>query len=159
LDFATPGSSRLRQVKITGRDTMALQVQIDRMRAKWHLPADAPVISCYEAGREGFWLHPYLVGRGVMNLVVDSASIQVNRRARRAKGDRLDLKQLMGMLRRHHGREEGVWSVVRVPLISQSWRVQAWLFRSDRPRAGLIQTAVKKEGSACSACPPGQGGE
>jgi len=115
LGFATPGSSRLRQVKITGRDTMALQVQIDRMRAKWNLSADAPVISCYEAGREGFWLHHYLVDRGVMNLVVDSASIQVNRRARRAKSDRLDLKQLMGMLRRHHGGEEGVWSVVHVP--------------------------------------------
>lgn len=115
LGFATPGSSRLRQVKITGRDTVALLAQIDRLRAQWGLPADAPVFSCYEAGREGFWLHHYLVDRGVMNLVVDSASIQVDRRARRAKSDRLDLKRLMGMLRRHHGGERGVWSVVHVP--------------------------------------------
>ena len=49
------------------------------------LPAEAPVTSCYEAGRDGFWIHRYLVGAGVDNLVVDSSSIEVNRRARGAK--------------------------------------------------------------------------
>jgi transposase len=47
--------------------------------------ADSPVMSCYEAGRDGFWLHRYLVAHGITNYVVDSSSIEVNRRARRAK--------------------------------------------------------------------------
>ena len=60
-------------------------------KARFGLPPTAPVVSCYEAGREGFWLHRYLVAQGVTNSVVDSSSIEVNRRARRAKTDGLDL--------------------------------------------------------------------
>ncbi len=51
--------------------------------------------SCYEAGRDGFWLHRYLVGRGIENVVLESASIEVDRRARRAKTDRLDGGKLL----------------------------------------------------------------
>jgi transposase len=47
--------------------------------------------------------------------VVDSASIEVNRRARRAKTDRLDGDKLLSMLIRYHAEEPRVWSVVRVP--------------------------------------------
>ena len=47
--------------------------------------------SCYEAGRDGFWLHRLLASRGVENVVIDSASIEVNRRSKRAKTDRLDV--------------------------------------------------------------------
>jgi transposase len=53
-------------------------------RARCHLGADAPDYTCYEAGRDGFWLRRWLMGQGIANLVVDSASIEVNRRARRA---------------------------------------------------------------------------
>ena len=61
---------------------------------------DAPVRSCYEAGRDGFWLHRWLVAHGVTNIVVDSSSIEVNRRARRAKTDRLDVRKLLALLLR-----------------------------------------------------------
>jgi transposase len=72
------------------------------------------VHSCYEAGRDGWWLHRWLLEQGVDNVVVDSSSIEVNRHARRAKTDRLDGDKLLAMLLRHH-RGERVWSVVHEP--------------------------------------------
>ena len=76
--------------------------------------AKARVHSCYEAGRDGWWLHRWLTSIGVDNIVVDPASIEVNRRARRAKTDRLDADKLLAMLIRHHSGER-VWSVLREP--------------------------------------------
>ena len=73
------------------------------------------VLSCYEAGRDGFWLHRYLLSCGIDNLMVDSSSIEVNRRKRRAKTDRINAKKLLAMLIRHHAGERGMWSVVNVP--------------------------------------------
>jgi transposase len=61
------------------------------------------------------WLHRFLLSIGVANLVVDSASIEVNRRAKQAKTDRLDLAKLLTMLMRYHAGEKKVWRVVHVP--------------------------------------------
>jgi transposase len=90
-------------------------------RAKRHcaLAGSVVIVSCYEAGRDGFWLHRWLLEQGIDNVVVDSASIEVNRRARRAKSDRLDADKLLAMLMRYHGGERRVWSVVRVPAPQQ----------------------------------------
>lgn len=104
---------RLRQVD--ARDLEQVEVEIRAARARFKLPADAPVHSCYEAGRDGFWLHRALAARGVQNAVVDSASIEVNRRARRMKSDGLDAAKLATMLVRYHQGESRVWRVVRVP--------------------------------------------
>jgi transposase len=79
------------------------------------------VRSCYEAGRDGFWLHRYLTAQGIKNSVVDAASIEVNRRQRRAKSDRLDANKLLSMLLRYHGGEK-VWSVVQVPSVADEDR-------------------------------------
>jgi len=79
------------------------------------MPGVVPIVSCYEAGRDGFWLHRYLVHCGVANVVVDASSIEVNRRARRAKTDRVDVEQLLRLLIRYHHGEKRVWSVVHVP--------------------------------------------
>src|SRR5216117_1105241 len=73
------------------------------------------VVSCYEAGRDGFWIHRALTALGVANRVVDSSSIEVNRRARRAKTDRLDARKLVCMLVRVCQGEPEVWREVRVP--------------------------------------------
>jgi transposase len=82
--------------------------------------AGARVVSCYEAGRDGFWLHRFLLSRGIENLVVDSASIEVNRRKRRAKSDRLDGEALLDLLHRHRsGGRKKPWSVVRVPSVEE----------------------------------------
>jgi transposase len=83
-----------------------------------------PVRSCYEAGRDGFWLHRYLTSLGIENAVVDSSSIEVNRRLRRAKSDRLDARKLVSMLLRYHAGERDVWSVVRVPTVEAEDRRQ-----------------------------------
>jgi transposase len=73
-------------------------------------------VSCYEAGREGFWLHRFLCSEGVESLIVDSSSIEVPQKRRRAKTDRLDLAGLCDLLARHvAGSAKPVWSVVRVP--------------------------------------------
>src|SRR3990172_7789037 len=61
-----------------GRDLPRLQEEIARAKKRFQLPAEAPVRSCYEAGRDGFWLHRHLSACGIENLVVDSASIEVN---------------------------------------------------------------------------------
>jgi transposase len=87
-------------------------------RRRLGLPACAPVMTCYEAGRDGFWIHRALTQMGLSNRVVDSASIEVNRRARRAKTDRLDALKLVQMLVRVGHGERRVWSEVRVPSVA-----------------------------------------
>jgi transposase len=75
--------------------------EIARAKKRFDLPRNATAVSCYEAGRDGFWLHRFLHHFGVNNLVVDSSSIEVNRRLRRAKADNLDAVSLVGMLIRY----------------------------------------------------------
>lgn len=96
-------------------NTKALLAGLAKAKRRFQLPEDAPVVSCYEAGRDGFWLHRWLEANGIANVIVDAASIEVNRRSRRAKTDRLDAAKLVAMLLRYHGGETKVWSVVRVP--------------------------------------------
>jgi transposase len=116
LGFASGFGQRPLRRKIASRDGKALVAQIAWAKQHLGLPSDGPVASCYEAGRDGFWLHRFLIGQGVENLVVDSASIEVNRRKRRAKSDRIDLVALLDLLARHRaGSAKPVWSVVHVP--------------------------------------------
>ena len=75
------------------------------------------MVSCYEAGREGFWLHRFLQAQGITNHVVDSSAIEVNRRQRRAKSDGLDVRKLLSMLMRYQQGERHVWRVVHVPSV------------------------------------------
>ena len=89
--------------------------ELRRAKARFQLAGDAPVVSCYEAGRDGFWLHHALTAAAVRNHVVDSASIEVNRRQRRAKSDHLDARKLVSMLVRYAEGDRHVWHVVRVP--------------------------------------------
>lgn len=86
-------------------------------RRHFGLAPDTPVVSCYEAGRDGFWIHRALVARGIANRVVDSSSIDVKRRRRRMKTDRLDAIKLVQMLVRAWAGEVDVWSEVRVPSV------------------------------------------
>ncbi len=102
---------------VRGGNVGALMKEIARAKRHFELPEDAPVMSCYEAGRDGFWLHRFLESKGVTNHIVDSASIEVNRRARHTKTDRLDAAKLLKMLIRFCAGEPGVWSVVRVPSV------------------------------------------
>lgn len=117
LGFSTGLGQHPRRRTIDAGDLPALQQEIEVAKRRFGLSADRPVKSCYEAGRDGFWLHRYLLEREVEILVVDSSSIEVNRRARRAKTDRIDVGKLLNMLLRYHNSEEKVWSVVHVPSV------------------------------------------
>jgi transposase len=124
LASTTAMAQKPRLQAIPARDLDALQAEIRRARQRFGLPDDTPVLSCYEAGRDGFWLHRYLRHNAVENLVVDAASIEVNRRARRAKSDSLDVAKLLTMLIRYHGGEHKLWGVVRVPTVEDEDRRQ-----------------------------------
>ena len=116
----TPGlGQRPRRRTIRARDLAALTQEIGRAKERFGLPPETPVVSCYEAGRDGFWLHRWLVAQGITNLVVDSASIEVNRRRRRAKADRLDVGKLLYQLVRYRAGERKVWSVVHAPTVAE----------------------------------------
>jgi transposase len=112
--LAAPSGRRWERA-VAARDLCALMGEIAEAKRKLGLPPDARVVSCYEAGRDGFWLHRALAAGGVENLVVDSSSIEVPQRSRRKKTDRIDLVKLMALLVRYMGGERGVWGVVRVP--------------------------------------------
>lgn len=103
-----------------------LKAEIVAAKKRFGLEASCDVVSCYEAGRDGFWLHRHLTAEGVTNFVVDSASIEVNRRRRRAKADGLDVTSLVRMLIRYHSQgERKLWSVVCVPSVEDEDRRQA----------------------------------
>lgn len=74
LAFATQRGEKPRRRSVDARDLSALEQELQRAKARFKLPADAAVYSCYEAGRDGFWLHRYLASRGIENVVVDSAT-------------------------------------------------------------------------------------
>jgi transposase len=98
--------------------------ELSKAKLRFGLPQDVKVVSCYEAGRDGFWIHRLLLHLGIQNVVVDSASIVVSRRKRRAKSDRLDAVKLVSMLIRWHNGERNVWSLVRVPTVADEDRRQ-----------------------------------
>jgi transposase len=140
LGFTTEAAQRPRERSMPAGAVHVLHEEIARAKQRFGLPEDARVVSCYEAGRDGFWLHRCLVASGVENLVVDSASIEVNRRHRRAKTDRLDVHKLLTMLLRHMAGERKVWSVVRVPSVADEDRRQLHreLLTTKRDRTRVI---------------------
>jgi transposase len=117
MGFTTAPAQRPRLRTVAAGDLAAVTREIAAARHRFQLPVDAPVLSCYEAGRDGFWLHRWLTDRAITNLVVDSSSIEVNRRKRRAKTDRLDTTKLLALLQRWAAGERKVWSVVHVPSV------------------------------------------
>jgi transposase len=115
-----------------------LREEIRLAKRRFDLPEDAPVYSCYEAGRDGFWIHRALERGGVHNEVVDSSSIQVDRRARRAKSDKLDVAGLVTLVIRRCRGEERVCRVCRPPSPEDE----------DRRQLGRELEAVKAEHTA-----------
>jgi transposase len=98
LAMTTGMDQPLLRREMPARSLKTLEAEIARAKAHFGVSVTTPVCSCYEAGRDGFWLHRHLVSRGVANRLVDSSSIEVNRRRRRAKTDRLDAAKLVTML-------------------------------------------------------------
>jgi transposase len=136
--LALSDGNKRRIVTIAAGDLVTLGEAITKAKARFGMPGVVPLVSCYEAGRDGFWLHRYLVHCGVANVVVDASSIAVNRRARRAKTDRVDVEQLLRLLIRYHHGEKRVWSVVRVPSVEEedARRLHRELERLKKERTG-----------------------
>ena len=109
--------NKMRFKSIVGRSLEQLHEEIEKAQVRFKMKGDVTIVSCYEAGRDGFWLHRHLLSCGIENVVVDSSSIEVNRRKRRTKTDRIDARKLLGMLMRYHGGERKLWSVVNVPSV------------------------------------------
>lgn len=113
VGFEYQGKRRIKNV--AGGAVGELRQALEEASRKLEVPESVQVRCCYEAGRDGFWLHRLLEGWGIGNVVVDPASIEVSRQARRAKTDRVDLLSLLSKLRQYHTGERGVWKVVKVP--------------------------------------------
>jgi len=111
-----PGAEKMSRYRIDGGDVAGLSALLVKLRAKaGQLGKPVRVLSCYEAGLDGHWLHRWLADNGVVNHTIDASSIEVSRRARRAKTDRIDLVLLMRAFLAYLRGEPGVCSVVRVP--------------------------------------------
>ena len=98
LGFTTGHGQKPRERTVPARQQERVLDEIAHAKRRMGLPESAAVVSCYEAGREGFWLHRFLQAHGITNQVVDSSAIEVNRRKRRAKSDALDVRKLVSML-------------------------------------------------------------
>ena len=124
LAFATGVGQAPRRRTLRAESWARVTEEIAAAKVRFGVGADVPVISCYEAGLDGFWVHRYLISAGVQNLVVDSSSIEVNRRARRAKTDRLDVERLLALLLRYVSGERSALRVLRIPSEADEQRRQ-----------------------------------
>jgi len=118
LASATQAAEKPRFRTVPARALGKLAEEIGKAKARFDLPQDAPVHTCYEAGRDGFWLHRALTKMGIDNVIVDASSIEINRRHKHVKSDPVDAAKLVNMLCRYHAGERKVWSVVNVPSVA-----------------------------------------
>ena len=117
----SPDKDKISHHKLEGGDHAELLALIGRVRdrAARALGAVPAVVSCYEAGYDGFWLHRLLQAAGIANYVFDPASIAVDQRARRVKTDRIDGERMLRTLMAYLRGEPRVVRIVRVPSAEQ----------------------------------------
>ena len=142
-----PGAEKSRLHRIEGGDTTALLALIVELRSRASAKLDravdvraVDVACCFEAGRDGFWLHRLLTAHGIAAYVLEPTSILVNRRARRAKTDRLDAEGMLRVLAAWLGGDRQVCSMVRVPTPEEEDAK-----RPHREREHLVQERLRIE--------------
>jgi transposase len=134
LGMVLPGSPKMSRVTIDGGDLAALAARLASIRARaGGCGRPVRILSCYEAGLDGHWLHRWLTGQGVVSHVVDPSSIEVSRRARRAKTDAIDVDKLMRAFLAYLRGEPRVCSMLHVPSVEDEDRK-----RQTRERKRLI---------------------
>jgi transposase len=139
LGIILPGAKKLSRYTITGGDVAALAARLAEWRRKAALGGKpVRILSCYEAGFDGHWLHRWLTDQGVINHEIDPSSIEVNRRARRAKTDRIDLERMMRALLDLLRGEPQACRVVHVPSVEDE----------DRKRRSRARERLLKERTA-----------
>jgi transposase len=139
LGVVLPGAKKLSRYTITGGDVAALAARLAEWRRKAAL-GGKPVrmLSCYEAGFDGHWLHRWLADQGVINHEIDPSSIEVSRRARRAKTDRIDLERMMRAFLDLVRGEPQACRVIHVPSVEDE----------DRKRGSRARERLLKERTA-----------
>jgi transposase len=137
-----PGSAKSSRYAIAGGDLAELTKLLALARARAERSSGKPIrmLSCYEAGYDGHWLHRWLTDQGVINHEIDPSSIEVSRRARRAKTDRIDLEKLMRTFLAHLRGEPHACSIVHVPSVEDE----------DRKRRNRERDRLKQERTAHS---------
>lgn len=125
---------------ITAGDWDCLLNEISLAKQKLHCTEQCAIFSCYEAGRDGFWIHRALIQSGIQNVVIDSASIEVSRK-KSAKTDNIDVKALLRLLMRYITGEKEALTIVRVPSVEDE----------DRRRISRERERLVKERGAHSA--------
>lgn len=131
-----PDRDKISRHRLESGDHVGLLALIDRVRERaTRVLGRAPaVVSCYEAGYDGFWLHRLLLAAGITNYVFDPASIAVDQRARPVKTDRIDGEKMLRTLMAYLRGEPRVVRIVRVPCAEQEDAR-----RATRERARLIK--------------------
>lgn len=153
LAMHSPDRDRISRHKLDSGDHAGLLGLIERVRtrAAKSLGAAPSVVSCYEAGYDGYWLHRLLVAAGIRNLVFDPASIAVEQRGRRAKSDRIDTELLLRTLMAHCRGEPRVVRISRVPSVEQedarrASRERERLVREQTAHTNRIKAVLRQKG-------------
>jgi transposase len=136
----TPVSDKLSRYCLEAGNGAGLIEFIDSVRSRVaaRLGHAVRVVSCYEAGYDGFWLDRLLRAHGIENHIIDPSSIEVNRRARRAKTDRLDAEGLVRTLIRWWGGDRQACHMVHVPSVSEEDAK-----RPSRERERLVKERIQ----------------
>jgi transposase len=137
-----PTNEKIKLHRMEAGDGAALLALISELRRKAvaECGVDVIIASCFEAGRDGFWLHRLLMSHGVINHVVEPTSILVTRGARRAKTDRLDAQGLLRVLGATFTGDRDACRVVNVPSIAEEDAK-----RPHREREYLVQERIRIE--------------
>lgn len=151
----SPDRDRISRHKLEGGDHVGLLGLLEsiRTRAALRLGTVPKVVSCYEAGYDGFWLHRLLTAAGITNLVFDPASIAVEQRSRRAKTDRIDGELMLRTLMAHLRGEPRVVRIVRVPSVEQedarrASRERDRLIKEQTAHTNRIKALLRLQGMA-----------
>jgi transposase len=139
--YRFPKAEKCRLQRLAGGDAPALLALISGLRSRVSAElGSADVACCFEAGRDGVWLHRLLTAQGVAAYVLEPTSVLVNRRARRAKTDRLDAEGMVRVLASWLSGDRKICSMLRVPTPEQEDAK-----RRHREREHLVQDRVRIE--------------
>lgn len=142
IAYRLPNLDKVKLHRLEAGDSEALLALVSdlRERAAAQASGEAIVASCFEAGRDGFWLHRLLTAHGVISHVVEPTSILVSRGARRAKTDRLDAQGLLRVLAAALAGDRDICRMVRTPTVAEEDGK-----RPHREREYLVQERVRIE--------------
>ena len=147
--------TKLRRKSIDARDRQRCLEEVALAKVKLKLPADAAVVCCFEAGRDGHWIYRWLESEGIEVMEIDSSSIETARGRKHVKTDRIDVEKLLDLLIRYHcfGLRKA-FRVVRVPSVAAEagqrlHREDEYLIRqrtrvSNRIKGLLISQGLKE---------------